>query len=65
MFNVSCLNCNLRFANSELAYLIFSSLKPYSLCLIFIKTEILCKYRNFFVTLHPKKEKTSEITQKS
>ena len=59
------LNCNLRFANSELAYPIFQPLKPYSLCLIFIKTEILCKYRNFFVTLHPKKEKTFENKQKS
>ena len=58
-------NCNLHFANSELAYPIFCSFKPNSRCLIFIKIEILCKYRYFFVTLHPKKEKTSENTQKS
>ena len=40
-----------------LIYLIFYN---QSLLFTLIKTESVCKYKIFFVTLHPKKEKTSK-----
>jgi hypothetical protein len=45
-----------------LTYLIFYN---QSLLFTLIKTEITCKYKNFFVTLHSKSEKSVEKTQKN
>ena len=45
-----------------LTYLIFHN---QSLLFTLIKTEITCKYKNFFVTLHSKSEKSVKKTQKN
>ena len=45
-----------------LTYLIFYT---QSLLFTLIKTEITCKYKNFFVTLHSKSEKSVEKTRKN
>ena len=54
------LNCNLRFAISEFAPSFFESLMFNHPSLILIKIEFVCKYRNFFVTLHTEKEKNAQ-----
>ena len=52
------LNCNLHFAIWAVKSGNVPFLMPNMQSLILIKNEIKCKYRNFFVTLHPKiKEK--------
>ena len=62
-FSISILQsafCNL--GHLTLTYLIFYT---QSLLFTLIKTEITCKYKNFFVTLHSKSEKSVEKTQKN
>ena len=57
-------NCNLRFAIFDFSSSIFTLFTfHFSLFTLFFR-ESWCKYRYFFVTLHPKTEKSADFRVK-